>query len=88
MQLQYSTMLSTAITATLIVLALASPTVQQHHLPAASNDTIPEFFDDVENIYTLAVGLGIIVLSLIIALVIFRVRSRSLAFDNSLFQNL
>ena len=88
MQLQYNTMLSTAITATLIVLALASPTVQQRHLPAASSDTIPEFFDDVENIYTLAVGLGIIVLSLIIALVIFRVRSRSLAFDNSLFQNL
>lgn len=81
-------MLSTAITATLVALALASPILQQKHAPAASDDTIPEFFDDMENIYTLAVGLGIIVLCLIIALVIFRVRSRSLAFDNSLFQNL
>lgn len=42
----------------------------------------------MENVYTLAVGLGIIVLCLIAAIIIFRVRSRSLAFDNSLFQNL
>ena len=52
------------------------------------SDPIPDFFVDDENIYTLITGLSIIVLCLIIAIIIFRVRSRSMAFDNSLFQNL
>jgi hypothetical protein len=34
-------MLNTAITATLIALALASPIVQEQHLPTASDDSIP-----------------------------------------------
>jgi hypothetical protein len=36
----------------------------------------------------LLVGLGIIVLSLVIALLIIKLRGRSAAFENSLFQNL
>lgn len=53
-----------------------------------SSHDIPEFFDDDQNIYCLAIGAAIIVLSFISALVIYRVKSRSAAFEGSLFQNL
>ena len=38
--------------------------------------------------YCLIIGFGIILLSVIVAIVIFRVKSRAGAFENSLFQNL
>jgi hypothetical protein len=50
--------------------------------------TIPEFFDDSLNIYALIVGLGIILLCGLVAFLIFKLKSRSAAFENSLFQNL
>lgn len=53
-----------------------------------SDQTIPEFFDDDQNVYCLIVGFAIILLSVIIAIIIFRVKSRSAAFEGSLFQNL
>jgi ABC-type proline/glycine betaine transport system permease subunit len=53
-----------------------------------SDETIPEFFDDEQNVYCLIVGFAIILASVIIAIVIFRVKSRSAAFEGSLFQNL
>lgn len=52
------------------------------------NGTIPEFFDDSLNIYALIVGLGIILLCGLVAFLIFKLKSRSAAFENSLFQNL
>lgn len=51
-------------------------------------NTIPEFFDDNLNIYALIVGLGIILLCLLIAFLIFKLKGRNAAFENSLFQNL
>ena len=36
----------------------------------------------------LFIGLGIIVVSIVIALLIYKLRKRSAAFENSLFQNL
>ena len=51
-------------------------------------ELMPEFFDDSRNIMMLFVGLGIILLSIVISLLIFKLRARSAAFENSLFQNL
>lgn len=51
-------------------------------------ELMPEFFDDGRNVMMLFVGLGIIVFSLLISLLIFKLRARSAAFENSLFQNL
>ena len=49
---------------------------------------MPEFFDDGRNIMMLLVGFGIIVGSGLVALLIYKLRIRSAAFENSLFQNL
>jgi uncharacterized membrane protein len=53
-----------------------------------SEEVIPEFFDDDQNVYCLIIGFSIILLSVIIAIVIFRVKSRAEAFEGSLFQHL
>lgn len=53
-----------------------------------SDEVIPEFFDDDQNVYCLIIGFAIILLSVIIAIVIFRVKSRAEAFEGSLFQHL
>jgi uncharacterized membrane protein len=55
---------------------------------SGKEEVIPEFFDDDQNVYCLIVGFSIILLSVIIAIVIFRVRSRAAAFEGSLFQHL
>lgn len=69
----------------LAVLSLAAA----HTLPSShEEEVIPEFFDDDQNVYCLVIGVAIILLSVLIAIVIFRVKSRSSAFENSLFQNL
>ena len=75
--------------ATLLFFVIAKPVSEVIVIgKVEGSDPIPDFFADDENIYTLITGLSIIVLCLIIAIIIFRVRSRSMAFDNSLFQNL
>jgi Na+/H+ antiporter NhaC len=51
-------------------------------------NTIPEFFEDSLNIYALIVGMGIILLCVLIAFLIFKLKGRNAAFENSLFQNL
>lgn len=56
--------------------------------PEPHPSSIPEFFDDDLNILCLIIGFAIIILSVIVALIIFRVKSRSAAFEGSLFQNL
>ena len=49
---------------------------------------IPEFFDDSLNVMMLIIGLGIIVISAVISVLICKCKRRSAAFENSLFQNL
>lgn len=55
-----------------------------------NNDTqtIDEFFDNDLNIYCLIIGGGIILLSALLSLVLYKVRSRSAQFAGSLFQNI
>jgi hypothetical protein len=71
-----------------LLTALLLPLLAATTVPSSHEETIPEFFDDNQNVYCLIVGFAIILLCLIIAIVIFKVKSKSSAFENSLFQNL
>ena len=51
-------------------------------------EDLPEFFDDSQNVIFLVSGFGIILLSVLIAVLIYKFKGRSAAFENSLFQNL
>jgi len=79
----------------LVASAWAAPLIADSQTPAASassgvagHEEIPEFFDEDQNIYCLIIGMGIIGLCIIIAVVLYRVKSKSAAFEGSLFQNL
>lgn len=71
-----------------LLLSLLFTAMARTDVKAGKEEVIPEFFDDDQNVYCLIVGFAIIILSVIIAIVIFRVRSRSAAFEGSLFQHL
>lgn len=72
---------------TIIALLICAFYARTAVLPG-SDEKIPEFFDDDQNVYCLIIGFSIILLSVIIAIVIFRVKSRAEAFEGSLFQHL
>lgn len=72
-----------------IVLSLLLAVIGARSVVGISNEeSIPEFFDESLNVYCLIIGFAIILLSIIIAFIIFRVKSREAAFEGSLFQNL
>lgn len=64
----------------LFALALLPLITARTAIAAHDEDVIPEFFDDNQNVYCLIVGFAIILLSVIVAIVIFRVKSRAGAF--------
>ena len=54
----------------------------------AGEEVIPEFFEDGQNVVILLIGVGIVVGSMVVSLLIYKCKGRSAAFENSLFQNL
>lgn len=79
---------SVFLTILLCLIECAIDSSKAERIKRVKTETIPEFFDDDLNIYALIAGFGIILVCGLIGFLIFKLKSRSAAFENSLFQNL